>query len=519
MSRIRSIGTGFIAALLMLLLAGCAPDVGALQEEGDVEGVIEALGHEKWPVREDAAIALGEMGDSSATIPLLVAMRDEKSEVQVAAKEGLSALLGSMSAPDAVAALTEGLRDKAPEVREEAATALGALAAAEAALPLLAAMGDADAGVSDCAHDALITMTGSLPAADASAAVSTGFADESVDVRVHAATILGEVPTPEAVLPLIVETADPEATAAAAADGALAKVVYGLPAAQAWGALNAALTDSRTQVRVKAATTLGLISGVDVVRSLVLATVDPAVEVADAARTTLAATLDHQPNAQAVATVAAAVADPALSGAADAALRQYIAAVGADRAAAEMIAVGAGDAWLAVALGVAEEDLAAETWRRGIQLDPLADIRAAAEAARSNAAVPGTRAYTPSDRFHPTVIFGNFRLPATPQSNWGSPTAFRFLELVVFTEEGEEVLQTCRYVFSDGSAAPSITRYRQTMTLTVIAAADGRVVTTQTVRGSNPRACASQETASLTTLYGGEPDPIPWLESLINPPA
>lgn len=519
MSRIRSIGAGFIPVLLVLLLSGCAPDVSALQEKGDVEGVIEALGHEKWPVREDAAIALGEMGDSSATIPLLVALRDEKPEVQDAAREGLWALLGSMSIADAVAALTEGLKNKAAEVREEAATALGTFSVADAALPLLAAMDDDDAGVRDSAHDALITMARSLPAADATAVMSAGFADESVDVRVFASTILGEVPAAEAVLPLIVESADPEPAAATAAEQALAKVIHGLPAAQAWGALNAALSDSRTQVRMKAATALGQISGVDVVRSLILATTDPAVEVADAARTTLSAMLDRQPNGEAVTTVVGAVSDPALSGAADAVLRQYLAAAGADRAAAEMIAIGAGDAWLSVALGVAEEDLAAETWRRGIQLDPLADIRAAAEAARNRTPVPGARAYNPSDRFHPTVIFGDFRLPVTPQSNWGSPTAFRFLELVVFAEEGEEVIETCRYVYASGAAAPSITRYRQTMTLTVIAAADGRVVTTHTLRGSNPRACGSEEAVSLTTLYGGDPDPIPWLEALINPPA
>lgn len=118
------------------------------------------------------------------------------------------------------------------------------------------------------------------------------------------------------------------------------------------------------------------------------------------------------------------------------------------------------------------------------------------------------------------MIFGDFRLPVTPQSNWGSPTAFRFLELVVFAEDGEEVVQTCRYRYTNsGAPAPSITRYRQTMTLTVIAAADGRVVTTHTLRGSNPQACEEKSYAGAPPLYGGDPDPIPWLEALINPPA
>jgi hypothetical protein len=248
---------------------------------------------------------------------------------------------------------------------------------------------------------------------------------------------------------------------------------------------------------------------------------DQAAEVRDAATQALPELLSALSDFDAVTALVDALGDERTAIPADAALRQLLASMGPDRAAAIVNDAGLGDAWLAVALGVPEEQLATETRRRGIQLEPLDAISSAVGVARDGTPVAGAHAYLPSDGFHPAIVLERVREfdEASPweivREQW-APTALRFVELVVIEDEIIwEELEVCLY---DG---PSITRYRALQTVRVVSASDGQLVAEQAYQGTDPRLCQASEDYYLTELHGEEPDltqAIAWLESLINPP-
>jgi hypothetical protein len=62
-----------------------------LKAKGNVNGLIKALGYDKdWKVRQDVAIALGQIGDTSALKPLIAVIKDKEEDVRKAAVEALS---------------------------------------------------------------------------------------------------------------------------------------------------------------------------------------------------------------------------------------------------------------------------------------------------------------------------------------------------------------------------------------------------------------------------------------------
>jgi len=91
-----------------------------LEYKKDLEELFEALRHKDDDVRENAAKALGQIGDPRAVDPLASALKDETSNVrQIAAYA-----LGYIGDPKAVEPLTQALRDENEYVQNAAKTAL-----------------------------------------------------------------------------------------------------------------------------------------------------------------------------------------------------------------------------------------------------------------------------------------------------------------------------------------------------------------------------------------------------------
>ncbi len=161
-------------------LFGGPPNVGELRAKGKVKGLIKALGYmrdaedmavkiEAERLRQDAAEALGQIGDTRAVEPLIVALKDPWTDVRRAAAEALGQIgdaraveplltalkegdvflqpsaakaLGQISDARAVEPLIAALKNSAQVARYEAAEALGRIGDARAVEPLIAALKD-----------------------------------------------------------------------------------------------------------------------------------------------------------------------------------------------------------------------------------------------------------------------------------------------------------------------------------------------------------------------------------------
>ena len=109
-----------------------------LEQEKDVGRLLRGLNHRSHHARQDAARALGRIGDPRAIEPLILALNDGYPNVQSAAVEALVligepavepiiyALRGREGRPiEAMEALIDVLRDGDRHVRRAAAIALG----------------------------------------------------------------------------------------------------------------------------------------------------------------------------------------------------------------------------------------------------------------------------------------------------------------------------------------------------------------------------------------------------------
>jgi HEAT repeat protein len=132
---------------------------GALGEIGDaraVEPLIAALKDKNSGIRYGAAGALGEIGDARAVEPLIAALKDKHPVVRETAAEAL----GEIGDARAVEPLIAALKDKGPGVLEKAAEALGEIGDARAVEPLIAALKDKHPVVREKAAEALEKITG-----------------------------------------------------------------------------------------------------------------------------------------------------------------------------------------------------------------------------------------------------------------------------------------------------------------------------------------------------------------------
>jgi HEAT repeat protein len=274
------------------------PNVQNLEAKRDVQGLINALEHEKDAgVREAAAQALGRIGDPRAVEHLFVVVQDRNSpelcrqgaaealgRIGAPAVQSLSAalmdsnvdtreaavrVLGHVGAP-AVESLSATLKDSTAGVREAAARALGEIGDPRAVEPLSAVLTDSSAGVRQSAARALSRIgwtsesgqTGEayrlIEERDWSECVRLGSpaVDPLVDalkrrgrrVRRAAAETLGKIADPRAAKPLVAALGDSDPGVRQAAAEALVKMLA--PAAKP---LAAALLD-RNATRRRLAT-------------------------------------------------------------------------------------------------------------------------------------------------------------------------------------------------------------------------------------------------------------------------
>ena len=118
-----------------------------------VVSLVAALEDEAPSVRGIAAETLGEINDPRAVKPLTIALKDEISPVQWAAKRALVKI-----GEPAVEALIETLKERDPFVRRSSAEALGEIKDFRAVGPLLEIMKDANPNVRMTAKWALINI-------------------------------------------------------------------------------------------------------------------------------------------------------------------------------------------------------------------------------------------------------------------------------------------------------------------------------------------------------------------------
>lgn len=132
------------------------PNVQQQKSQGDVNGLIEALGYQDdHNIRLAAASVLGRVGDSRAVEPLIDALDDQQGVNEVAALA-----LGEIGDSRAVEPLINALGDENWEVRSSAAKALGKIGDDRAVEQLINLLRDKNENVRWHAVQALEAITG-----------------------------------------------------------------------------------------------------------------------------------------------------------------------------------------------------------------------------------------------------------------------------------------------------------------------------------------------------------------------
>lgn len=120
------------------------PNVARLKRRHNVRGLVQALSYRKEEaVREDAAIALGDMRDSTVIPPLIQALKDSSPSVTQAVASALGHIFQTSDSWDGTS------------VREEAVTALSNIRESIAIPPLIQALRDHSLRVNEVAASAL----------------------------------------------------------------------------------------------------------------------------------------------------------------------------------------------------------------------------------------------------------------------------------------------------------------------------------------------------------------------------
>lgn len=122
-----------------------------VQAETEIPKLIKALQNNSWETRRDAALRLGELGDTQAVEPLISALIDENYEVSGTAARAL----GKIGDPRALPPLIDALTDMSPYVRASAAWGLGRLGDRRAIAPLKRLLADEKATVVKMASEAI----------------------------------------------------------------------------------------------------------------------------------------------------------------------------------------------------------------------------------------------------------------------------------------------------------------------------------------------------------------------------
>ena len=221
------------------------PNVEKMEAKRDVEGLIQALGHEDHGIRVNAALALGKLKNAGAVKALVDALRDPNEDVRWAAAWAL----GEIGKP-AVRPLVQALKDEEGEVRWKAAWALekmgrqvldslldafateegeakskiamvlGSIGDVRAVRPLVQALGDEDESVRWGARWALQKLGGAV----VRSLVKTLEEDEDPRARMDAAVALGVIGDSSAVPTLVSALSDESEGVREAAERALVEI-------------------------------------------------------------------------------------------------------------------------------------------------------------------------------------------------------------------------------------------------------------------------------------------------------
>ena len=112
------------------------PNIVDLKSRGDTEGLIKALHfQDDENVRFEAAVALGEICNTSCVGPLIKALDDTPRVREVAVRS-----LGKIGDPKAVSILIDLINDENWEIRSAAAKSLGEIGDPQATAPLIEAL-------------------------------------------------------------------------------------------------------------------------------------------------------------------------------------------------------------------------------------------------------------------------------------------------------------------------------------------------------------------------------------------
>jgi HEAT repeat protein len=463
--------TAIVLAAVLVVTVGVlfvpkwmAPDVAALQQRADTPGLVSALGY--WadpPTRVNAATALGAVGTEEAVAPLLAVMTDKDQAVSAAASAAVPQILGRLQDDRATVLLSELADDKTvgPQATASRTAYLDSIGQVRALRALVAAQATGSATVSPAAEKLRQDLAGRMT-------------DDQV------------------VLTLIEQS-----TTASAQVSALDKVVL--------------------------ADRLASAGDIAALRVLLLVMADDRKPVSDEARAQISALLLKLTPTLGVGYLATLAddSDAKVKAGARAILTDHIKSLG-DRAVPTVLEAHVSDVWLALALGVPLDQVSVTTKTRGIQIDPLADIKKVAGAVSSGKGSDRAAGYAASDAFHPIVLQGDKAF----DWNAGAPTAVRFLELVGVVHAGtSQEVETCDYNAEDGSgSAATVTRYRLVYVVDIYHASTGELANSQTFTGGTPEQCAAKVTTyrgAQLSIEGSAPsqtDMTDWINSLVHAP-
>jgi len=138
-----------------------------------------------WNVSRETALALGQIGDSRAVMPLVIALKHNNEFVRSAAAKAL----GEIGNADAVTPLITALNDASASVRQSAAQALGHIGDTRAVEPLIAALNNSD----KFARSAAVESLGQIGDARAVEVIIAAVKDSDENVRNTAINVLDQL--------------------------------------------------------------------------------------------------------------------------------------------------------------------------------------------------------------------------------------------------------------------------------------------------------------------------------------
>ena len=179
------------------------PNIGRMENNNDIEGLISALEFKDCNVRKEAAAALKKIGDNRALFPLIHVLEYQNWHdfyaVMGSVRETAAEALGVLGDKRAVEPLIKSLNDKDEEVRWKAAWALGNIGDKRAVEPLIYLLYDERWTVRRFAASAL----GKIGDKQAVESLIQALNDEEWHVRKYAADALGKIGDEKAVHSLV----------------------------------------------------------------------------------------------------------------------------------------------------------------------------------------------------------------------------------------------------------------------------------------------------------------------------